>query len=124
MTTPHHTEKAAGRFLHNDTFLKPRIAPHLEFVEAVPEGCDVVVPVPAHQLTQRTDQLFYMLTFSSSCSTHMSPRGWLSTRGSMSRWPVNGFLLGWVALRHSSQYDTSQVTQVFTASWGGSCSQN
>lgn len=42
----------------------------------------------------------------------------------MSRWPVNGFLFGWVALRHSSQYDTSHVTHVLTASWGGSCSQN
>ncbi|TNN37336.1 hypothetical protein EYF80_052502 [Liparis tanakae] len=66
----------------------------------------------------------YMLTFSSSCSRHWSPRRWESGMGSMSRWPVNGFLLGCVARRHSSQYDTSHVTHVFTASCGGSCSQN
>ena len=66
----------------------------------------------------------YMFTFSSSCSRHWSPLRWQSGMGSMSRWPVNGFLLGWVARRHSSQYDTSHVTQVLTASCGGSCSQN
>lgn len=66
----------------------------------------------------------YMFTFSSSCSRHWSPLKWQSGIGSMSRWPVNGFLLGCVALRHSSQYDTSHVTHVLTASCGGSCSQN
>lgn len=65
-----------------------------------------------------------MFTFSSSCSRHCSPLRWESGIGSMSRCPVNGFLFGWVALRHSSQYDTSHVTHVLTASWGGSCSQN
>lgn len=65
-----------------------------------------------------------MLTFSSSCSRHCSPLRCESGMGSIRRCPVNGFLFGWVALRHSSQYDTSQVTHVFTASWGGSCSQN
>lgn len=66
----------------------------------------------------------YTLTFSSSCSRHCRPRRCESGSGSMSRWPVKGFLLGCVARRHSSQYDTSQVTHVLTASWGGSCSQN
>lgn len=65
-----------------------------------------------------------MFTFSSSCSRHWSPLRWESGIGSISRWPVNGFLFGWVALRHSSQYETSHVTHVLTASWGGSCSQN
>lgn len=65
-----------------------------------------------------------MFTFSSSCSRHCSPLRCESGMGSISRCPVNGFLFGWVALRHSSQYDTSQVTHVLTASWGGSCSQN
>lgn len=65
-----------------------------------------------------------MFTFSSSCSRHWSPLRCESSIGSMSLCPVNGFLFGCVALRHSSQYDTSHVTQVLTASCGGSCSQN
>lgn len=40
------------------TFQQQQIISYLEFVISVTEGCDLVVPVPADQLTQCTDQLF------------------------------------------------------------------
>lgn len=87
--------------------------------------CSRCLPTSLHRVQISCSSVAqYRLTVSLSCSRQARPRRCPSPAGSSNRWLVNGFLLGCVARRQRSQYDAWHVAHVFTASRGGSCSQN